>query len=237
MSLPTVPLAASSLLAEVFDSPAEDAVLLLEVARTTVSVHYDTGRDVVPVLCICTPAAVRLPNAAVSSTLPTGEGLVAYDGRLHGPTATWKVARWWQPPRPRGLSRPTSNPTPSSGVDLDPAALVGRGPGLTPEGDDVVAGALVAAHATDDPRLVSWRAATRRALATHGTTAVSRGLLQHAMDGYATVELADYLEALCNGRDARVAERRLLAVGHSSGAALAAGARHTLFTQPLRGAA
>ena len=89
------------------------------------------------------------------------------------------------------------------GVDvpsvLRPELLVGAGPGLTPAGDDVLAGALVAAHATGDPRLEALRAGTRAALRTRGTTAVSRGLLTHALDGWATPELAAFVTAVCGG--------------------------------------
>jgi hypothetical protein len=110
-----------------------------------------------------------------------------------------------------------------------PAELVGRGPGLTPSGDDVLAGALVAAHATSDPRLGRWRVETREALRVRRTTAVSRGLLHHALDGYATPELADFLVEACSGGPGP-ATARLLAVGHGSGAALAAGVRYVLAT-------
>jgi hypothetical protein len=120
--------------------------------------------------------------------------------------------------------------------DLRPHDLVGSGPGLTPSGDDVLAGALVAGHATCDPRLPRWRAETRAALRVRRTTAVSRGLLHHAMDGYATPELAAYVEAACAGEPARAAPA-LLAVGRTSGAALAAGVLHVLRTRPVDSAA
>ncbi len=121
---------------------------------------------------------------------------------------------------------------------LRPHDLVGAGPGLTPRGDDLLAGLLVAAHATGDPRLAGWQQATRDALSVRRTTAVSRGLLHHALDGWATPELAAFLVAVCGGDPARAATR-LLAVGHSSGAALAAGALHVLNSTPpaLGGAA
>ena len=123
--------------------------------------------------------------------------------------------------------------------EVRPHDLVGRGPGLTPSGDDVLAGVLVAAHAVADPRLPGWAAATVDALAVRTTTAVSRGLLHHALDGWATPELADFVTAVCGGDATGGPAGRLLAVGHSSGAALAAGALHVLGTAPrsLEGAA
>lgn len=219
------------------------AVSLLPVARTTVSVHYETGHPSVPVLSVVTPSAVRLPNSIVTSELP-GEGPLVVDGRtLQCGETVWKVTRWWRPARPRDLEPPANLstfvwpvlgvPPPRPSYDgLLPAALVGAGPGLTPAGDDVLAGALVTAHATADSRLANWRDQTRAALQSRSTTVVSRGLLHHAMDGFATDELAGYLTAHCNGKGNRAAAReRLLAVGHSSGAALLAGALHTLNTR------
>jgi hypothetical protein len=83
----------------------------------------------------------------------------------------------------------------------------------------VLAGALVAARAVRHPSLERWRSATRDVLRVRRTTAVSWGLLHHALDGWATPELAAYVES--PGRPS--ARERLLAVGHSSGAALAEG--------------
>jgi len=112
---------------------------------------------------------------------------------------------------------------------LRPDELVGRGPGLTPAGDDVLAGALVAGRATGDPRLDGWRKGTEAALARRRTTAVSRALLHHALAGWATPELADFVTAACAG-EADACLRRLLAIGHTSGAALASGVLHVLDT-------
>jgi hypothetical protein len=102
---------------------------------------------------------------------------------------------------------------------------------LTPSGDDLLAGAFVAAHATSDPRLARLRSDTEDALARRPTTAVSRALVQHAMDGYATPELAAFVTAACTGNPGPTTPA-LLAVGHTSGAALAAGALHVLSTGP-----
>jgi len=217
----TVPVVASSLVAGLLDSDASaGAVRLVEVARTRVTVHYETGRSDVPVLCVCTPDAVRLPASVVVAGVSDLRG---------GGTAGWRVVRWWRPPRPRGLTPPAV--VPRSPVDeIRPGELVGRGPGLTPSGDDVLAGALVAAHAVAHPLLAHWCERTRHALATRSTTAVSRGLLQHALEGWAVPQLADYLEAVCGRSTSSAARARLLAIGHSSGAALVAGADHALAT-------
>jgi hypothetical protein len=229
-----MPAAASVLLVDLL----ADGGPLVEVARTRVSTHYETGRRDVPVLCVGTPQAVRLPSSVVTPVVPTGP-LVVRDGALVGRDASWRVVRWWRPPRPHGLSAPVG-PVSVPGVDvpaaLDPFALVGAGEGLTPAGDDVLAGALVAASATGHPRLEEWRAATRVALRQRSTTAVSRALLTHALEGWATPELAAFLDAVCRGEDEGAVES-LLAVGHSSGSALAAGALHVLGGPVREGAA
>jgi predicted alpha/beta hydrolase family esterase len=57
------------------------------------------------------------------------------------------------------------------------------------------------------------------------------------MDGWAVPQLADFVEAVCRGGEVEAARTRLLAVGHSSGESLAAGALHVLAPSQLRGAA
>ena len=241
--------AASSLVAALLDGPETP---LLEVARTRVSVHYETPDPRIPVLTVCTPSAVRLPAAMVTATLPSAGSASIGLGVLRQRSVDWRVSRWWRPPRPAGLvpphdpaslarprvERSVGVPVPRPSYDdLRPAALIGRGPGLTPSGDDVVAGALVAGFATSDPRLPRWRAETLEALSTARTTAVSRALLHHACDGYATPELADFVTAVCSGVEVERAAARLLTVGHVSGAALMTGALHSLTTHQLEGAA
>jgi hypothetical protein len=237
VAFPVVPVAASSLLAGLLDASTERPTALVEVARTRTSVHYETGHADVPVLCVCLPAAVRLPNALVAGVLPTGR-LMAEEGAVVGGDAAWRVRRWWTPPRPRGLAVRAAVSLPGIAVapQIRPMDLVGAGPGLTPSGDDLLAGALVAAHATADPRLAGWQGATRQAVRARRTTAVSRGLLRHALDGWATTEVADFVTGVCSGAIGDSADR-LLAVGHSSGAALASGVLHVLTSAPLEGAA
>jgi hypothetical protein len=243
------PCAASVLAGAVLDGPATE---LRQAARTRVSVHFETGDPRQPVLTVCTPDAVRLPDAVVTATLPPSEVRVG-DGRLEAPGATWRVARWWRPPAPRGLPVPAwgGRPTailpedalppgrlPATTYDgLVAADLLGAGAGLTPAGDDILAGALVTAHATADPRLAAWVRAVRAALATRTTTAVSRGMLHQALRGYATPQLAACLDAVCRGLDLAPALADLFAVGHSSGAALWFGVVHTLETRSMRSAA
>jgi hypothetical protein len=108
--------------------------------------------------------------------------------------------------------------------------LLGRGPGLTPTGDDVLAGALVTLHALGSPAAVPLARAVR-ALAPAATTAVSVGLLQFAAEGSCIPQLADLITALAPPTQADIASAgaagalpraagALLAVGHCSGAGL-----------------
>jgi len=103
---------------------------------------------------------------------------------------------------------------------------VGLGSGLTPAGDDVLAGALVALAAGGHRHALV--AAVLEALPGR-TTALSAVLLRHACDGLAVpalVDVVDGFQAAGDGRTTDLPGRvgRLLAVGHSSGAALAHGA-------------
>lgn len=218
-----LPCAASTLVAGALASQAS----WVEAVRTRVSVHYETGASDVPVVCVATPEAVRLPYGVVVATLPTGAPSLV-------------PRRWWRPDRPAGLAvpepgrfAPWARPVPPP----DPARLVGRGAGLTPDGDDVLAGALVAASAVRDPRLPGWRAATRSVLAGRRTTAVSVGMLHAALDGWASPPLSDALVALCGPDDPGPAVDRLLAVGHSSGRSLLDGMLSVLATPAREGAA
>ena len=224
-----LPCAASTLVSPVLGTQAR----WVEAARTRVSVHYETGEPAIPVVCVGMPEAVRLPYGVVVSELPAPGpvGLVA--------------RRWWCPDRPSGLT-PASGSTwtrwlhedsPGLSDPPDPADLLGRGAGLTPDGDDVLAGMLVAASALGDPRLPAWRAATKAALATRRTTAVSVGMLHAALDGWAASPLAAAVRALCGPDDPTPAVDALLAVGSSSGRALLDGVLYVLATGTVEGAA
>ncbi|PVZ06911.1 DUF2877 domain-containing protein [Actinomycetospora cinnamomea] len=100
------------------------------------------------------------------------------------------------------------------------AAVGGRGPGLTPAGDDLLAGVLVVARL--------WWGAGSRLDAVAGavsTTEIARAFLVEAARGRCIAPAHDWLVAVAAGRadDALRASRRLRATGASSGAHLAAG--------------
>ena len=106
------------------------------------------------------------------------------------------------------------------------ARLLGSGPGLTPSGDDMLAGFLVGAAAFGIDA-AALREATA-VLAPARTTALSAALLWHAARGECIDELASLAVVLtsqgrCRPDEAGRAVSRLLSVGHTSGAALALG--------------
>jgi len=137
--------------------------------------------------------------------------------------------------------------------------VVGLGPGLTPSGDDVLCGLLLALRLLGDAvrrtpdgsgggtavRLADWIGAAVTSDATTRTTALSATLLHCAASGQASGEVAGVLRALSRPADAQslaMAARRLLATGHTSGADLAwglvAGARAVVaLSHPNRRAA
>lgn len=109
--------------------------------------------------------------------------------------------------------------------------LLGLGPGLTPSGDDMVAGLLLALRllggATADGARAVWLADRLAATVTHyardRTTAVSAALLHCAARGQAAAEVVSVLRAFEGREPAGPAVARLLAAGHTSGADLAWG--------------
>ena len=100
-------------------------------------------------------------------------------------------------------------------------ALVGLGPGLTPAGDDVVAGMLTGLHATGHAGLAGRLGRVERL--GERTTALSADLIRLAAAGHAGVEVLQLLAAMHTRAPLRRPIERLLSVGHTSGADLATG--------------
>ncbi len=109
--------------------------------------------------------------------------------------------------------------------------LGGAGPGLTPAGDDLLAGLVLAARAVwgpdAEPRLVA-------AVGTVATTEPAAAFLHWAARGQSLAPAHDVLTALADGDTAAAerAGRRLAAIGASSGRCLLAGLRIGLAQWP-----
>jgi hypothetical protein len=112
-------------------------------------------------------------------------------------------------------------------ADLDAALrtstrLVGLGPGLTPAGDDVMAGTIAGLVLLGHPAAERFAAGVL-ALAGGRTTELSRALLRHAAVGQVSGEYAAVLHGLVGERPLAPAIAGLLATGSTSGRALALG--------------
>ncbi|QIM21571.1 DUF2877 domain-containing protein [Phycicoccus sp. HDW14] len=212
---------------------------------------------VLPVLghdALALPGAVRLgePCDRLELGVVAGDVVVVGAGTLAFPALTVRGVRTWRPARvARGaVAHAATGPVRSALAGGCPAApdwlapavvealtatapeqavgrLVGRGPGLTPSGDDALAGALLVrralGHVPPRGRPDPLAAAVRARL--HATTAVSASLLAAALDGWATPEVVALVDAVAAGDLAatRAALPPVLAVGHTSGADLVAG--------------
>jgi Protein of unknown function (DUF2877) len=212
------------------DDPGVLALLAHDAVRLPCALLLPTTRAELPLTSL---------GPAVGTPV-VGDGVVAWTGP-DGPVVVRSV-REWAPTRARGgtvvanaltvvraglpgpealgieaelVARLTSDPARAV------ARLLGRGPGLTPAGDDVLAGFLVAARALGlDARRM--RAVTA-ALAPRCTTALSAALLWYAARGECIDEVAAVVAALTGHGHPEPALERLLTVGHTSGGALAVG--------------
>lgn len=105
------------------------------------------------------------------------------------------------------------------------AGLIGLGPGLTPSGDDLIAGLLMALHATRQRETAAALGAFVRATSPDATSALSRWLLEAAIAGHPSESMHLMLDALLTGDVAALpgALARLERIGHSSGIDMLAG--------------
>ncbi|CAA9237833.1 MAG: FIG074102: hypothetical protein [uncultured Blastococcus sp.] len=100
--------------------------------------------------------------------------------------------------------------------------LIGLGPGLTPAGDDVMAGTIAGLVLLGHPSADRFAAGVY-ALAAGRTTELSRALLRHASRGRVSAEFAAVLHALVGERPLAPAVARLLNTGATSGRAMTLG--------------
>jgi hypothetical protein len=197
--------------------------------------------------------AAELPRVTVGDEAFVGDGSVEV-GRL-----SLRVRRWWNPAPALGQVDPRDLASPilsgdgrgapglagHDAVELLAAScasgwllgavtaaerLVGLGPGLTPSGDDVLAGLLVtlrhlgtATGVERAVRLGGWLAAAVTFDARTRTTPLSATLLHCAARGEACPEVIAVLRGLAGRQPLEPALRRLHDLGHTSGADLAQG--------------
>ena len=207
-----------------------------------------------PVLALLANGAVRLPIGVCVATgeLPEAGSTVAIgDGVIATRHHIWQPARWWDPrPHLRAggllgresglLALLEGEPGSSFGLPLPEAVrvaaalaegsidealgVIGLGPGLTPAGDDVVAGALAALALGG--RLDDTVRAAIEAHASSRTTALSAALLGAAGKGQVIPQAATLLSVVSAGSPAsqlRSAAVQLFGVGATSGHDLCAG--------------
>ncbi len=139
----------------------------------------------------------------------------------------------------RALARPLGAPTPiPAPVVPDLRALIGLGPGLTPSGDDLIGGALIALDllGRTDLRDGLWK--SLRPYADAESNAITRAHLGAAAQGLGGAALHGFLNDVLTGTTAAL-PRRLAAlgtIGHTSGwdalagAVIALRARHAAAT-------
>jgi Protein of unknown function (DUF2877) len=153
------------------------------------------------VISLTRPGGPRMPNGIeVDVRTTAGEHAEVGKGRITIGQVTITPGPTWDPiPRPALTAR---QPSPADGL-LD---LVGRGPGLTPAGDDLLAGYLAGLV------LLHGRNGAAQQLAAEAatlTTILSATLLLHASRG----EVPEPVHAFLERADAIP----LLGFGHSSG--------------------
>jgi hypothetical protein len=95
--------------------------------------------------------------------------------------------------------------------------LIGLGPGLTPSGDDVLAGALLGLHATGNAALAAQLGTHVAAASVGGTSPLSAAFLRCAIDGETSAHLHQAMSAALTNADWPAALDSLNRIGHTSG--------------------
>jgi len=248
----TVPVAASAALSPLLARPAEGALLGAGESGAwarlgdTVVVLLPAGRPRAPHGIEVPQALLRRLGAGACCRVDAG-GFEVAEWRLEvwrswdprprlprvGPAVLrhrlWEVSTRFVPTADVGLGAALAAHD-VDGVLASARRLIGSGPGLTPWGDDVLAGAMAAGVLLGDAAgnerlvdLVTGLAEPLDALARERTTTLSATLLRHACRGEVDDASATFLRALCGQGGASAALAALLVVGHTSGHGLAAG--------------
>ena len=210
------------------------------------------------VLVLSDREAVRLPNALELAVEELGRWIqpddaVSIGGGIIAIGRLAVVPRRWFDPRPvlppidtKALAGRLKELEKHSGLESDTRlvsalvnhdvesvlklcrSMLGKGEGLTPEGDDLLAGAFAAyillAPALDaDTAWLRGIAEEIADLAGSRTTSFSAALVRHALEGGVAAPFASVLRSLASGADLLSTTERLLDVGHTSGEFLTRG--------------
>lgn len=196
------------------------------------------GVDPGPLHVRCTALPALRPGDAVTGN---GAGLTGRRWAVRGPGPVWRGSR----PGPAALAarrdeelvraaavdregvasdatRRLAHGGRFAGLDDVVAAVGGRGPGLTPAGDDVLAGVFLVARIAGGPRSEDRLLALAAGIPT---TEVARAFLCWAARGQSIAPAHDWLLAVATGdrAGARRALTRLHGLGADSGRHLASG--------------
>jgi hypothetical protein len=193
-------------------------------------------------------------GAPLADPVDPGDRVVVGNGLAACRSRRWRIVRWWDPRVAAVAIDPTdvveTVRTASRLVQLDHIGplmaairqrddellveeigrLIGRGEGLTPEGDDVVTGVIAGCRhigaAIDDGTMAALLDRIRptvTTLAARSTTLLSSSLLGHAFDAEVAAPVAELLRSLTSRAELTAALAAARAIGHHSGPALAAG--------------
>ncbi len=193
-------------------------------------------------------------GAPLADPVAPDDRVVVGDGEAVCGSRRWRIVRWWDP----RVAAVAADPTDvvemvheaARLVQLDHVGplmtavrrrndellveeigrLIGRGEGLTPEGDDIVTGMVAGCRhigaAIDDGTIAALLDRVRPAvttLAARSTTLLSSSLLGHAFDAEVAAPVGALLRSLTSRAELTAAIAATRAVGHHSGPALAAG--------------
>lgn len=252
--------AAADYLAELLRGPERTGeVVAVRSHAALAAIDIGTGTRLIAISSAT--AATRTANTLLltgvavpepGSRVQVGGGGLLLGGRRHRILRYWPSGTAAQPVHPeaphrlaqltstavRGLSTETVQPlltALATGSPLIEAArsLVGRGPGSTPAGDDVLAGIALFLRMTDRPVLLA-QLHTAIAPDLHDrTTALSADLLRAALAGHASPEVRSLLLTLQPGASherRRRAVQAVLRLGSTSGADLLLGLTEALLT-------
>lgn len=187
------------------------------------------GQEILPVLtrdALVLPTALLIPAASADLHIrwEPDDDVIVGEGRLVGPGLIVEAVRSFRPSRVRRVPHPGLR---NLAIARFPWRLdsIGLGPGLTPEADDELTGALLVGFAAGVP-LPDLTAHL------HRTTAISAALLRSAAKGYAVPAVARYVDALLEPRESAPPDHdstidalreQVAAIGHTSGPALLRG--------------